>query len=92
MGRRRLPVFLAGREPELILAQLPTVRDRLIFLVGIYAGLRVSEIVQLRVEEVNLGNGLLEVRQGKGDKDRTVPINAKLAEPMREPLFAEDDA
>lgn len=84
MGRRRrLPIFLKGNEPELILGQLERGRDKLIFLIGIYAGLRVSEIVGRRVEDVDQANSLLEVRQGKGDKDRTVPISPKLLEPLK---------
>ena len=43
-----------------------------------YAGLRVSECVNLRVEDVDLEKKLIKVIQGKGAKNRVVPINAKL--------------
>ena len=33
------------------------------------AGLRRSELVRLRIKDVDLGRGTLTVRQGKGDKD-----------------------
>lgn len=82
-SRRKLPIFLKGSEPDLILAQLERGRDKLIFLMGIYAGLRVGEIVGRRVEDVDQVNSLLEVRQGKGNKDRTLPLNPKLHEALR---------
>ncbi|MGF7184404.1 integrase/recombinase XerD [Desulfitispora alkaliphila] len=43
-----------------------------------YAGLRVSECVNLKVDDVNLEKKLIKVVQGKGAKDRVVPINTKL--------------
>ena len=43
-----------------------------------YAGLRVSECVNLRAEDVDLEKRLIKVIQGKGAKNRVVPINAKL--------------
>jgi integrase/recombinase XerD len=43
-------------------------------LVGLNTGLRVSEIVKLTVEDVDLEGGALLVRAGKGDRDRMVPI------------------
>ncbi len=58
-------------------------RDRLIIMVGLYAGLRVSEIVGLRIERIDLDRGQILVYQGKGGKDRIVPISAKLEGPLR---------
>ncbi|MBU0971174.1 MAG: site-specific tyrosine recombinase XerD [Proteobacteria bacterium] len=40
------------------------------------AGLRVSELIFLRLQDVNLGAGLLRV-MGKGSKERMIPIGAK---------------
>jgi integrase len=83
MARRRLPVYLRERELERLLAAVPTERDRLIVLIGAYAGLRVSEICKLRVEHLDFEDGMLEVHAGKGDKDRTVPMHPQLARALR---------
>jgi integrase/recombinase XerD len=79
MARRRLPVYLRPKELERLFAQAPTPRDRLVLVIGAYAGLRVSEIVELRVEHVDFEDGMLEVHQGKGDKDRNVPMHQRIA-------------
>jgi integrase/recombinase XerD len=81
--RRRLPTFFRAKEAEALLGAAKSQRDRLIVLVGLYLGLRVSEMTKLRVEDVDLVERLAFVRQGKGDKDRYVPIPAGLVAPLR---------
>jgi site-specific recombinase XerD len=56
------------------------VRDRCIIDLALGTGLRVSEIGQLKLEDIDLsrgGNSLI-VRHGKGDKQRIVKFNSKL--------------
>jgi integrase/recombinase XerD len=77
-AKRRLPVFLRPAESRALLLAAPTPRDRLIIQLGLNTGLRVSEIVKLRVEDVDLVGGELLVRAGKGDKDRMVPLPSHL--------------
>jgi len=83
MPRRRLPVFLRPQELERLFDQAPTPRDRLLLLVGAYAGLRISEIVCLQAEHVDFEDGMLEVHAGKGDKDRNIPMHRRIAASMR---------
>lgn len=78
MARHRLPKCLPGNEPARLLACAKGTRGRLIVLLGLYCGLRVSEIAERRIEDVDLNEGILQVRRGKGDKDRTVPIPSKV--------------
>jgi integrase/recombinase XerD len=51
-----------------------------------YAGLRVSECINLKTENVDLEKKLLKVVKGKGNKDRTVPICDKLCEILKDYL------
>jgi integrase/recombinase XerD len=83
MPRRRLPTFFRGDEPERLVAAASPGRDRLILLVGLLCGLRVSEITKLHVPDLDLSQRSLRVNQGKGGKDRVVPIPAKLVDPLR---------
>src|SRR6266702_4453009 len=83
MARRRLPVYLRDKELSRLLDAVPNQRDRLIVLVGAYAGLRVSEILNLRIGDLDFEDGMLEVRVGKGDKDRTIPMHVLLARALR---------
>lgn len=76
--RPNLPDTLEEAEVERLLAapDLSTdlgLRDRAMLEVLYGCGLRVSELVGLTVEAVNLRQGVVRVR-GKGDKDRLVPL------------------
>ena len=73
-----LPQFLTEEEMERLLAVPDTateegVRDRAILELMYAAGLRVSELVSIRLADVNLDAGLI-VCHGKGSKERRVPI------------------
>lgn len=45
-----------------------------------YTGLRISECLNLQVDDVDLEENLIYVKHGKGNKDRVIPINPKLKE------------
>lgn len=49
-----------------------------------YAGLRISECVNLKVEHVDLQSRRIKVIAGKGNKNRTIPINEKLLTKLQE--------
>ncbi len=53
-------------------------RTRLMIMLGAYAGLRVSEIAALNIDSI-AHNGRIVVRQGKGGKDRVIPLAPELA-------------
>jgi site-specific recombinase XerD len=44
------------------------------------AGLRLSELVRLRIQDVDVGRGTVTIRRGKGDKDRVTVLPARLRE------------
>lgn len=74
----RLPSVLSSREVELLLAapvgdDPGAIRDRAMLELLYATGLRVSELVSLRVQDINLNAGYL-LTMGKGSKERVVPI------------------
>src|SRR6185436_15668343 len=80
-------------EPEIgrVLMAASTPRDKAIVAVLLGAGLRVSELVELRVGDViedQDGAVSLHVRSGKGRKSRTVPVQADVAGFLRAYLSA----
>ena len=82
--RKKLPVVLSSDEVKrlLSLVRTPTVR---MALTVIYAcGLRLSEGLDLKVEDIDSSRMLLWVRNGKGGKDRYVPLPERLLELLRE--------
>ncbi len=81
--RKKLPVVLSPGEVKhlLSLVQTPTVR---MALTVIYAcGLRLSEGLRLKVQDIDSARMLLWVRNGKGGKDRCVPLPERLLELLR---------
>ncbi|MEX0326539.1 MAG: integron integrase [Puniceicoccaceae bacterium] len=75
--RRRLPVVLSASEVQSLLAQMqgtPALMARLAY----GGGLRVSELVRLRVKDIDADRRQVHIRSGKGDKDRqtTLPESA----------------
>ncbi len=81
--RKLLPVVLSVAEVKEFLRAVPEGTPRT--LVGLLygCGLRVSEALRLRVKDVDFGNGLVWIRDGKGGKDRSLSMPAKLAEALR---------
>jgi len=57
-------------------------RNHAIFATFIHAGLRRSELVHLNYSDVDLENMSIFVKQGKGGKDRLIPISLVLAESL----------
>ncbi|NNK49418.1 MAG: tyrosine-type recombinase/integrase [Gemmatimonadetes bacterium] len=79
---QRLPEILSRDEVARLIASPPNPKHRLM-LATIYAGgLRVSEAVQLKVSAVDRGRMTLRVEQGKGRKDRILPLSRRLMEQM----------
>jgi integrase/recombinase XerD len=79
--RRRLPTFLRVAEVEKLLAQpdlstLGGLRDRAMIEVLYSSGLRVSELIGLRVSDLDMRTGTVRCI-GKGDKERLVPIGRR---------------
>jgi len=75
---KRLPVVLSKQEVGRLLAAVKNQKHKLILSLLYSAGLRVSEVVKIRVEDVDLDSKVLWVRQGKGGKDRQSIISDKL--------------
>ena len=67
-------------------AGLRQVRDRAIVFVMMYAGLRISEIENLRLGDIVLRDksGEIDIRSGKGDKDRTVALPLEARQALKE--------
>lgn len=83
---RKLPVYLTAAERDAILeaafdsaprgVPAGAARNTAILAIGLYAGLRVSEICRLDVGDIDLDAGTIRVREGKGGKDRELPLHA----------------
>ena len=81
---KRLPHAIPEKEIELLIAAAHTPRDLAILELGYASGLRVNELANLRIEDVNLRGRSLIVRQGKGGNDRIGLFGHAAAEALRE--------
>lgn len=91
---QNLPRYLAPEEVDKLLAVPETIpprspmdrclrlRDRAMLEVLYASGLRVSELIRLRVQDLNADAGVLQCR-GKGDKQRLVPVGRSALEHLQ---------
>lgn len=61
----------------------PRYRNHAIFSMFMFAGLRRSELLALKLTDVDIDNLTIFVRQGKGGKDRIIPMSSTLALSLR---------
>ena len=77
--RRALPSVLTREEVQRLIESAEGERDRLILRTLYVTGMRVGELCELTWDRVNLEDGVILVRSGKGGKDRVVLIDADTA-------------
>lgn len=83
--KKRLPTVLSRQEIHAILAQLSG-ESRLMAQLMYGCGLRLMECIRLRIKDIDLDQNRIEVRGGKGDKDRVVPLPAAAKATLRNHL------
>ncbi|MEJ2426361.1 MAG: site-specific integrase [Candidatus Thiodiazotropha sp.] len=81
--QQRIPVLLTRREVSRILAACHNPKHRMLLETCYGCGLRVSELVSLRVSDIDGERKLLRIEQGKGAKDRHVIIAPSLLDRLR---------
>lgn len=77
---RRLPVVLGRQEVAALLKAVPNAKHRAALMLCYSGGLRVGEVVRLRLQDLDRGRGLLLVRGGKGRKDRYTLLSPRALE------------
>jgi site-specific recombinase XerD len=83
---RPLPKALAGEQVQQLFAQIAHPMDRALFLVMLRCGLRVSEVAQLKLEQIDWEQQGLRILQGKGRKDRHVYMSPDLVASLHQCL------
>ncbi len=74
----RLPVVLSREEIQRILGVIKNKKHNVLVALAYGAGLRVSEVVSLRVRDIDFERNMIYVRGGKGGKDRVALLPEKL--------------
>jgi integrase/recombinase XerD len=78
-----LPVILSPEEVMRLLEAAPSLTHHVIFSTMYGTGLRVSEALHLRVPDLDSQRMMIRIEQGKGHRDRYVPLSPKLLELLR---------
>jgi site-specific recombinase XerD len=79
-----LPNVLSKEEVKQILNIHKNIKHRAMLSLIYACGLRRGELLNLKIQDVDSGRGLLIIRQAKGRKDRVTPLSKKLLELLRE--------
>mmetsp|Transcript_22804 Transcript_22804/g.37933 ORF Transcript_22804/g.37933 Transcript_22804/m.37933 type:complete len:296 (+) Transcript_22804:1186-2073(+) len=96
---QRLPRCLSREDTTKILSQVrwypwtykfEGIRNETILYLLIFTGLRLQEMLDLEVADVSLESSEILVRQGKGQKDRVVPIHPRLRPVLKNYLAARE--
>ena len=80
---RRLPVVLSPEEVARLLAAAPDIQYQAALSIAYGAGLRASEVISLKVGDIDSTRMLIRVDQGKGHKDRYVMLSPPLLHLLR---------
>lgn len=80
---RRLPEVINEPDFMKLLKACKNEKHKLAFSLAFFCGLRVSEVTKLKPEDVDLGRGMLFIREAKGKKDRYVPIPPPLIKGLK---------
>ena len=81
---KKLPHVLSRDEVARLLSCTLFLKHRVLFLVAYSTGLRVSEIVKLRLTDIDSARMVIRVEQGKGAKDRLTLLSPRLLEELRD--------
>ena len=80
---RRLPCVLSVDEVRRLLAVLPRTSAGLALSLAYGTGMRLMEVLRLRVKDLDFDRRIITVRAGKGDKDRTTMLPRHLEAGLR---------
>ncbi len=81
---QRLPVILSPEEVARLLDHAPGLKSRAALSLAYGAGLRASEVVSLKVSDIDSQRKVIRVEQGKGRKDRYAMLSDDLLDLLRD--------
>jgi len=70
----KIPETISETEINLLVKSTKKNKLKAAIVLGFYQGLRVSEVINLTKSDVDMQRGFLHIKQGKGKKDRDIPI------------------
>jgi site-specific recombinase XerD len=80
---RKFPKVIDGDYIKSQLSKIENLKHRAILTLTYSVGLRVSEVVNLKIEDIDSKRMLIHIKNAKGRKDRIVPLSQKVLELLR---------
>ena len=82
-GERRLPQVIDGDFIRAKIDKIENLKHKAIIMLAYSVGLRVSEVVNMKVCDIDSSRMIITVRQAKGKKDRIVPLSSNVLIALR---------
>lgn len=82
-AQKKLPEILSFQEIQRLLQCATSLKNRALLMTTYGAGLRVSEVVNLKLSDIDSTRMMIRVRQGKGNKDRYTMLSSRLLTELR---------
>ncbi len=86
---KKLPNVLSAEEVLLLIGTVQNLKHKAILALIYSSGLRVGEVVRLRLSDIDTSRGTLRIRQGKGKKDRQTILSQQALHVLQRYLDAE---
>lgn len=80
---KKLPVVLSRSEIERIIIATNNVKHRLIIQMAYSSGMRASELINLKFEDINFKRNTIHIKKSKGKKDRVVMLSPKVKKGLK---------
>jgi integrase/recombinase XerD len=80
---KKLPIVLSSEEVSSIINVISNKKQRTIIMLIYATGIRLSEAINIRLNDIDADRKLIFIRRGKGNKDRIVPLSEKLYDNLR---------
>ena len=79
----KLPIVLSRDEIQSILSTISNEKHNLMIAIAYSGGLRVSEVINLKIKDINLAELTIHIKGAKGNKDRITILPEKLVENIK---------
>ncbi|WP_207765332.1 tyrosine-type recombinase/integrase [Solitalea longa] len=85
---KTLPVVLSEQEIKMLFDNISNLKHKAMLMLSYSAGLRVSELLNLKVEDIDSDRKQIRIKQAKGKKDRYTLLSAKVLVVLRQYYLA----
>lgn len=80
---RKLPKVIAKEHLLSSIAKIENIKHKAIISIAYSVGLRVGEVINLRIEDIDSKRMVINIIQSKGKKDRVVPLTSNILQLLR---------